>query len=598
MEHKNKPPEWYSHNVPPEHHHPHNEWLVDRCSDQCDDQLPLFSRVGRGLQGNGYKVEVEQASDCETYLHGYIYDSATGTYISDWQSHNVNGGHLSYQYNLHPYGDPPTFTITFKYDRPCYDDEHDMSWEWTTPAIPYILDAGGSGIGNLFVKPTTGATWTAVRNAVASSDLPDSIADTLAAYEKLVFPEDETRDALQPPLPGDDWTVNLTYGKGGDIDCPTTDQEQADLDDLEQHFHDDLGYGDDGAWPEGLKGDGESGNRNTVWKWIKWITDKLGFGTTYNIGDNTVKKYIDDSIPSVKAGTGISVNKSGTEYTVSHNLAGSSNVTLTPGQNGQLIISATDTNTVTTVTSGDNVISVVEGGSGSNKTYTITADLSSVEGDVIEKIIAPTMKSVTIPGRLFFNQLSYATKGTLMITNSWTCNLSRSVLAHATVYCFDTMPEVVISIDIDEPDGNGNNDYLMEPSFVGVFCVFENNSWKPLNFGGTHSYQNWTVLSAPKVSAETLCNCGWLTDHNYQLYCGVGNIKASRKNDPAFNSLPDTGTPIDSNKFGGWPWASGSDSAFYLYIINRYVRIGDETGAVTIDYARDYHTDYLRTKMV
>ena len=40
----------------------------DRCAPDTDDQLPLISRVGRGLQGDSYKVEIASDSNCETIL--------------------------------------------------------------------------------------------------------------------------------------------------------------------------------------------------------------------------------------------------------------------------------------------------------------------------------------------------------------------------------------------------------------------------------------------------------------------------------------------------------------------------------------------------
>ena len=579
MEHKNRPPEWYSHNVPPEHHHPHNEWLVDRCSDQCDDQLPLFSRVGRGLQGNGYKVEVEQPSDCETYLHGYIYDSATGTYISDWQSHNVNGGHLSYQYNLHPYGEPPTFTITFKYDRPCYDDEHDMSWEWTTPAIPYILDAGGSGIGNLFIKPTTGATWTAVKAAVASSDLPDSIADTLAAYEKLVFPEGETRDALQPPLPGDDWTVNLTYGKGGDIDCPTTAEAAAD--------------------------------------------DAATLAAA--------KQYTDDNIPVVEAGPGISVSKSGRTYTVTHKMVPGGDVVFQPDSDGTLHISDSPTHLHQDLygwhVTGHDYTDEITGlglmplGGEVNGTKSVwdwikyaiqTAKdyADEVGGNIITKIIAPKMTTKSVPGRIAFYDLRKKSDNTTdspqkgaeakddrMIPNRLTTLQGglQSITATAKISYFDTVPNVYVTIEIDDTSGN---DHSMFPSQVGVFEVNVNNSWVPLDITIAQSIGGISLpgLPYPKLQAETLCNTGYFPPStspsntgNFQVYTGIGNIKAAKKNI--------NGSDEDERSYGGWPWAeaAASSSPAYIYLINRYVAYGDEDCFVSIDYARDYHTSYLRT---
>lgn len=188
-------------------HHPHVN--PDRGAPGCDDQLPLVSRVGRGIHGDGYKVEIDDPdSVSETHLHGYEIDGATGEVTSDWVSENINGGHLSYQYRLRPYTIPQTFTITFVYRRPGRPE-----WSWTTPAIPYVWtidedgnkDQGdgivGSGVATLFVKKTTDAAW----------------------REMLLYPEGTTREDFNAPEAEEPWTVNLTFGVGGDIDVPNID---------------------------------------------------------------------------------------------------------------------------------------------------------------------------------------------------------------------------------------------------------------------------------------------------------------------------------------------------------------------------------------
>lgn len=181
----------------------------DRGVPDCDDQIPVFSRVGRGLRGDTYKVEVDDPdSASETHLHGYYVDQATGEVHSDWTSENINGGQLSYQYNLRPFTIPQTFTITFIYRRPGR-----MEWTWTTPAIPYVWsvdedgnkDGGdgivGSGVATLFIKNTTDEEW----------------------VEKLVYPPDTTREDYNAPEQGKPWTVNLTFGVGGDVEVPNID---------------------------------------------------------------------------------------------------------------------------------------------------------------------------------------------------------------------------------------------------------------------------------------------------------------------------------------------------------------------------------------
>ena len=159
------PPEepWHVHQpFPPHHHHHHDDHHV---APECDDQLAAFSGVGRGLRGDGYKVVIKSDVEAETYLEGLLYDAATNTYSSEWISENINGGQLMYQYNLRPYTNPQTFTITFRYVRP----NRESGWVWTTPAIPYIWDANddgladvdsiiGVGVGTLFMKTTSDPT--------------------------------------------------------------------------------------------------------------------------------------------------------------------------------------------------------------------------------------------------------------------------------------------------------------------------------------------------------------------------------------------------------------------------------------------------------
>lgn len=204
---------------PMHHHHPHPApFMVDKCAEQCDDQLPLFSQVGRGLEGSGYEVVVQKDSLAETILEGMFYDPHTGAYTSDWISKNINGGHLSYQYNLRPFTDPQTFTITFKYVRPGRNaDENGTVWSWTTPAIPYLWsrqpggsmsdgeDIVGTGVATLYLKKTTDGAW------------------DWRQHEKLVYPDGFTHEDMNAPDPLEGWTVNLTYGIGGDIDAPNID---------------------------------------------------------------------------------------------------------------------------------------------------------------------------------------------------------------------------------------------------------------------------------------------------------------------------------------------------------------------------------------
>lgn len=258
----------------------------DRCAPGCDDQLPVFSRVGRGIHGDDTKVEIASDSCCETILEGLTYDHATNEWKSQWLSENINGGCLSYQYNLRPFTIPQTFTITFIYKRPGR-----CEWSWTTPAIPYVWssdEAGdkedpdhivGSGVATLYVKSVGDADW----------------------KEKLVYPAGTGPEDFNTPGPEEPWTVNLSFGVGGDVEVPSLDDlskllgitvEQIRniiagqkgqfagsdnvkdyVDDMLDHVHKDLGF-EDGFLP----GDG---------------------------GDTSVKDYIDDKVGDLDANTSL-----------------------------------------------------------------------------------------------------------------------------------------------------------------------------------------------------------------------------------------------------------------------------------------------------
>lgn len=201
--------EWHCH-----HHHHH-----DHCADECDDQLPAITNVGRGLQGNGFYITIDDPDTCtETYLQGWKEDSVTGETTMVWESENINGGELYYQYNLRPYTNPQTFTITFIYRRPTR-----CEWSWTTPAIPYVWDANkdgdpdvdgiiGSGVGDLYIR-------TAAMDHHETVDGKDP--DDSKWIEKLVFPPGTTAKDYNSPQPLEPWSVNLTFGlQGGDVLVP------------------------------------------------------------------------------------------------------------------------------------------------------------------------------------------------------------------------------------------------------------------------------------------------------------------------------------------------------------------------------------------
>ena len=118
----------------PMHTHPH----FDMGCDCADDQIPVFSKVGRGLRGDSAKLELVEDGDLNTYVRGLTYDAATGGWSTEWTSGNINAGKVSMSYMFFPNDDPKTFTMTFRLERPGR-----QMWEWTTPRIPYTWDEAG-----------------------------------------------------------------------------------------------------------------------------------------------------------------------------------------------------------------------------------------------------------------------------------------------------------------------------------------------------------------------------------------------------------------------------------------------------------------------
>lgn len=188
------------------HHHPGFPEDIDSVTvPDCEDQLALFSRVGRGLKGNGYKIKIHDEGD-STYLEGLIEDPTTGEWISDWVSDNINGGRLTYQYHLHSWTNPKTFTITFTYTHPGHEDQN---WTFTTPPIPYFSED----------EITTAIDLDALAKVVGTS---------VKKIEKILDDDFDPNDRSTYPL----WIHDIN-GK--------------DLLDLvlclEDHIHTDLGFG-------------------------------------------------------------------------------------------------------------------------------------------------------------------------------------------------------------------------------------------------------------------------------------------------------------------------------------------------------------------
>ena len=327
------PPEepWHVHQpFPPHHHHYHD---IHHVAPECDDQLAVFSGMGRGLRGDGYRVVIKSDVEAETYLEGLLYDAATNTYSSEWISENINGGQLMYQYNLRPYTNPQTFTITFRYKRP---NRSASEWVWTTPAIPYIWDADddgladvdgivGTGVATLFLKKTTDPSWLMVNLPTSHTE-----AEATTRQEKLLYPDDWTREMFNAPVPGDPWTVNLQYGIGGDIDAPNIEDlakiigvnvdflrdlvEDRDLpgpgdtfgtkengdpmntkeyiDKQNEHIHQDMGFGGAGTGSTNFPSDGGSSSSG-AWSHPIQVTSGTTGGTTQSTA-TSVKGYIDE----------------------------------------------------------------------------------------------------------------------------------------------------------------------------------------------------------------------------------------------------------------------------------------------------------------
>lgn len=255
----------------------------DKAADRCNDQIPVISQVGRGLQGDSYKVRVvDPDTISSTYLEGLRYDAASKTWSSEWMSENINGGHLSYFYNLRPYTIPQCFTITFVYRR-----DNRPEWSWTTPAIPYIWDADGdgkpdvdqligSGVGNLWIREGINAEW----------------------KEKLVFPDGTTAADFNAPGPLETWSGNITFGWGGDIELPNLDDIAKilgwDREDIEKVLD-----GIEGALSgsDNVKGyidDRDNEIKEALNDGLTQVYIDMGFGDPiFNI---TIKQYIDNLI--------------------------------------------------------------------------------------------------------------------------------------------------------------------------------------------------------------------------------------------------------------------------------------------------------------
>lgn len=580
--------------------YPHHRHMLHHCAPECDDQLPVFSGVGRGLRGDSARVVIRSDEDAETYLEGLTYDAATNTWSTEWISENINGGQLMYQYNLRPYTVPQTFTITFRYKRP---NRSKSEWVWTTPAIPYIWDADddgladvdeivGTGVATLFLKKTTEPTW-------ITSNLPTSheIDETTDRQEKLLYPDDWTRDMFNAPIPGDPWTVNLQYGIGGDIDAPNIDDlakilgvsvpflrrlvNERDLpatsetfgnkpngdpmntkeyidkqnEDLLDHIHEDIGFGDilvnDGD------NDSENPKRNTIKKWIDWLESLI------NDLDSKVDDLDDHIHEDMGFGT-ILVNDGDSD-------------TQSPKRN---TIKKWIDWIIGKLGFGTLINNFGSTGATSIKGY-IDALISGIKIEVEN----PTLYTQTKACTLVLYELPHnASTGAVGIPASIPqASAHGTARGTITISYFDVLPSVNIDVEV-----NNSSDSISFPTGdIIIACEpLSNGAYKPIDLSGirlTHRDSGAGMyMKPPVINPENLSQSGYSDGAfggvagNWQIFTGAGNVK--------------TKAPIaDPSVNGGWPWTY-TNGAFYLYLFNR------TTGAVgpnvAVDYARTYSTRY------
>ena len=581
---------WYHDNVDHVPMHPHNDWVVDRCADHCDDQLPLFSRVGRGLQGDGYIVERVTDEINQTILVGSIIDPRTGEKTEQWRTHNINGGHLSYVITKNPASNPKTFTITFTLDRP--DDPEDRGWTFTTPAIPYIWDGPSAFLSTLFLKEVGAPDW----EDVPLNNTPHSIDEANDLIEKLIYPEDVSREDLGAPEPGDPNTVNLTYGLGGDIDVPTLNNlarilgvNPDSLEDLanngedtsnypsfgtgrnakeyiDWHLHKDL-YGGQGSadWneiPNELKPlDGDNNNGRTVWDWIKWARDQAVDHLHKDLyGGSNSSDYADipDSLKPLD---------------------------------------------------GDN-----------NNGRTVWDWIKWLK-NMIDGISAPKMYTKDLEDTYLVS-----INPTPLSANTAVTPLC-AIEADVHIQYFDSLPNVIIDIDIQNTSVDyvsnvvygDSNGIRLGTAEMAVVCVKTGpNTYKPLDLSTIVLPDRSDVrnrLTYPKVDPEILSNSGfgWAGYYNFTDNHGYKNRTGSADNYSYANRLYPGVTDIyeqivDGSCYGNWELYTGlgnvksnqnfrwdkNGTGIFAYIFNRTV--GSFGTRVLLDYNRPYQINYIQAK--
>lgn len=207
---------------PFDEYHQHQP-VADRCAPLCDDQLPIFSRVGRGPKGDSVYATIDDGWLIVTDDEG------------NEQKCKIGSGELtcSILYNLED--TPQTFTMTF-----VYTEDGEVKWRTVTPAIPFYGEAGD-------------ADQTA---HVQTVWVYDGNKETPSWTEKLVYPNDFVGTH---PAQGTTWTSNLIVAPGPiEIGGQTV---QPDIivpneDDIYAHLHADLGWPTTGENAVEYVGDG------------------------------------------------------------------------------------------------------------------------------------------------------------------------------------------------------------------------------------------------------------------------------------------------------------------------------------------------------
>jgi hypothetical protein len=251
------------------------------------EQNPEEDDMVESPPGSGIWLAVNHPNRIEgidyEYLDGWRYEAITDEMTKEWTTQNIHGGHLNYHVNPHYDEDPPWFTITFIYTKEGkavgghkHPAKYPYGWHFTTPAIPYTGNLGkdivGSGVSTIWINPgkvPENDKWVALH--------PNSkqIWDDWSEY--LVYPQDPVNEGNRfdpnvfnapnspavdeldadknpnphlvqewwstptSPIEGEkDWTVNLEFGKDGNLGVPNWPELDEVLNDLYAYLNQQL----------------------------------------------------------------------------------------------------------------------------------------------------------------------------------------------------------------------------------------------------------------------------------------------------------------------------------------------------------------------